>query len=284
MVAGREVRVLTWNVNGAAVDRRVAQGHFFEASGADIVVLTETRDGPAVEDYLRALALAGLGHHASSFQVAGRKGEYTGRRRYGVLLAARWPIVSQSPVADAPWPERTVDVVLAVPSGPLRVIGAYMPLGSHGTIKSETFAAIGRSLGVEAGPVLVCGDFNAPRFEGVDEDGSPVLVTFGQSPRRSGGFGPPGHRQDRAERLLLDERSLGLFKAFRAIHGYGVRAASWSYPKGGMPFDYRLDHILVRGAVRPVTAAYVQETRHRRADCTRLSDHAALAVTLHMGE
>ena len=65
-------------------------------------------------------------------------------RRFGVVLAARWPFTSVEPFPGAPWPERTLDVAIAHPVRGLRVLAIYAPLGRHDTTKSETFEAAGR--------------------------------------------------------------------------------------------------------------------------------------------
>ena len=82
-----------------------------------------------------------------------------------------------------------------------------------------------------------------------------------------------GERWDRAERLLVaDLRVQGWTDAFRALHGYGDRQASWTFAgdRGG----WRLDHVLVHG-LRPVASAYAHEWR-----LAGLSDHSALVVEL----
>ena len=55
-----------------------------------------------------------------------------------------------------------------------------------------------------------------------------------------------GERWDRAERALVrDLRDHGWVDAFRSLHGYGDREASWTFAhdRGG----WRLDHVLVHG-------------------------------------
>ena len=82
-----------------------------------------------------------------------------------------------------------------------------------------------------------------------------------------------GERWDRAERALVcGLRELGWVDAFRALHGYGERQASWTFPedRGG----WRLDHVLVDG-LRPVASAYAHDWRR-----AGLSDHSALVVDL----
>jgi exonuclease III len=115
---------------------------------------------------------------------------------------------------------------------------------------------------------VLCGDFNAPRRELPDGD----VVTFAYDsalrlrPER-------GERWDLAERALVQGlRERGWVDAFRALHGYGERHASWTFPddRGG----WRLDHVLVEN-LRPVASAYAHDWRR-----AGLSDHSALVVDL----
>ena len=67
----------------------------------------------------------------------------------------------------------------------------------------------------------------------------------------------------------LKERH-GWVDAFRTLHGFGDRSASWTFARdrGG----WRLDHVLALG-LRPVAAAYAHVWRR-----AGLSDHSALIV------
>ena len=72
--------------------------------------------------------------------------------------------------------------------------------------------------------------------------------------------------------LLPGLRERGWVDAFRALHGYADREASWTFAndRGG----WRLDHVLVHG-LRPVASAYAHDWRR-----AGLSDHAPLVVDL----
>ncbi len=83
-----------------------------------------------------------------------------------------------------------------------------------------------------------------------------------------------GERWDAAERALVHGLRLeGWTDAFRALHGYGGREASWTFSgdKGG----WRLDHVLCLD-LRPVASAYAHDWR-----LAGLSDHSALVVDLN---
>jgi exonuclease III len=115
-------------------------------------------------------------------------------------------------------------------------------------------------------PRVLCGDLNTPRRELPSGD----VLTFACD--SAGRLRPNrGERWDRAERALVyGLREQGWVDAFRALHGYGERQASWTFPddRGG----WRLDHVLVDG-LRPVASAYAHDWRR-----AGLSDHSALVV------
>ena len=82
-----------------------------------------------------------------------------------------------------------------------------------------------------------------------------------------------GERWDRAERALVHGlRERGWVDAFRALHGYGEREASWTFAgdRGG----WRLDHVLVsraapgRERLRPRLAPRRASATTRRSSST----------------
>ena len=116
--------------------------------------------------------------------------------------------------------------------------------------------------------MILCGDLNTPRRELPDGD----VLTFAHD--SAGRLRPErGERWDRAERALVhDLRERGWVDAFRALHGYEGRHASWTFAqdRGG----WRLDHVLAHG-FRPLACEYAHEWRR-----SGLSDHSALVVDL----
>ena len=112
---------------------------------------------------------------------------------------------------------------------------------------------------------MLCGDLNTPRreFEGGD------VLTFAHD--TNGQLRPErGERWNLAERALI--RDLGWTDAFRALHGYEHREASWTFSgdRGG----WRLDHVLLSD-LEPVAAAYAHDWRR-----AGLSDHSPLIVDI----
>jgi len=254
------MRLVTWNVAGR-VTRQPEQVAALAAIGGDVVALQEvtTRTLP-----LWRAAFAELGY-AGCETALGASGS-SGRRALGVLTASREPLLRQPGPADVPWPER----VLSCRLGPVEVLNVHSPIAPAPDLaKVRTHEAVAAYLATPAGgPRVLCGDLNTPRRELPDGD----VLTFAHDSK--GRLRPDrGERWDRAERALVhDLRERGWVDAFRALHGYGEREASWRFSgdRGG----WRLDHVLVCG-LRPVASAYAHEWRRQG-----LSDHSALVADL----
>jgi exonuclease III len=256
----RPLRLVTWNVAGR-VARQPEQAQAIVAVGADVVALQEVtaRTLP-----LWRTALAGAGFAGCESALEG-PAPVTGRRPLGVLTAAREPL-DRLPAPPAPWPER----VLCCKLGAVEVVNLHSPISPAPDLaKVRTHEAIAAYLVKgAAGPRILCGDLNTPRRELANGD----VLTFAHD---SAGRlrAERGERWDRAERALVHGlREHGWVDAFRALHGYGERHASWTFARdrGG----WRLDHVLVHG-LRPLASTYAHDWRR-----SGLSDHSALIVDL----
>jgi len=255
------LRLVTWNVAGR-VTRLPEQAAAVAALGADVVCLQEVtaRTEPL---WRAALAEGGL----TVFESALGDAHGAGRRRpLGVVIASRPPLERQPAPPDVPWPERVLSCRLAE----AEVINVHSPIAPAPDLaKVRTHEAIAAYLAGDAvHPRILCGDLNTPRRELPDGD----VLTFAHT--SSGRLRPErGERWEAAERSLVhDLRQRGWIDAYRALHGYGERSASWTFAqdRGG----WRLDHVLVEG-LRPVNSAYAHEWRR-----SGLSDHSALVVDL----
>ena len=155
-------------------------------------------------------------------------------------------------------------------AGDVEVVNLHSPIAPGARPREGPHARGDRRLPRHAAdrPRILCGDLNTPRRELPDGD----VLTFAHD--SAGRLRPErGERWDRAERALVHGlRERGWVDAFRALHGYGERQASWTFARdrGG----WRLDHVLVDG-LRPVG----QRLRARLA-ARGLSDHSALVVDL----
>jgi exodeoxyribonuclease III len=254
------VRLVTWNVAGR-VRRQPEQAEAIAAVGADVVALQEVtaRSLPLWRAALDQLGFAGC---ETTLHTAGA---VTGRRALAVLTAARTPL-RRLPAPAVPWPER----LLCCMAGEVELVNLHSPIAPAPELaKIRTHEAVAAYLAsTNAAARVLCGDLNTPRRELADGD----VMTFAYD--SAGRLRPErGERWDRAERALVHGlRERGWVDAFRALHGYGEREASWTFAqdRGG----WRLDHMLAQG-LRPVAAAYAHEWRR-----AGLSDHSALIADL----
>ena len=166
---------------------------------------------------------------------------------------------------EVPWPERLLCCAL----GDVEVVNLHSPISPAPELaKVRTHESVAEYLAAPAGSRVLCGDLNTPRRE--LPDGSVLTFAHDSAGRLRPGR---GERWRRAESALVHGlREQGWVDAFRALHGYGEREASWRFPqdRGG----WRLDHVLVQG-LRPVASAYAHDWRR-----SGLSDHSALVVDL----
>jgi exonuclease III len=257
------VRLVTWNVAGR-VTRQPEQAAAIAAVGADVVALQEVtaRTLP-----LWRSALDEVGFAACETALAGL-GPVSGRRVLGVLTAAREPLERLPLPPDVPWPER----VLCCAVADVEVVNVHSPISpSPDLAKVRTHEALFAYLADDGGPRIVCGDLNTPRRELAEGE----VLTFAHD--SAGRLRPErGARWHAAESALVRTlRDHGWVDAFRSLHGYGERHASWTFARnrGG----WRLDHVLVHG-LRPVASAYAHDWRK-----LGLSDHSALIVDLAQG-
>ena len=255
------MRLVTWNVAGR-IGRQPEQAQVIAALGADVVALQEVT-ARTLPLWRAALAESGFGACETALDglPALRRG-----RLLGVLTAAREPMVRLPAPADVPWPER----VLCSVAADVEVVNLHSPIAPAPDLaKVRTHEALAAYLmrGNDR-PRVLCGDLNTPRRELPDGD----VLTFAHD--SAGRLRPErGERWDRAERALVHGlRAHGWVDAFRALHGYSERQASWTFARdrGG----WRLDHVLVHG-LQPLASAYAHDWRR-----AGLSDHSALVVDL----
>ena len=250
---------MTWNVAGR-VGAQAEQAAAIAGVGADVVALQEVT--VRTEPLWRAsLAAAGFAAFESAVgELPGAKS----RRRLAVATAARGSLERLPSPANLPWPER---VVCCRVDGAVELTNVHSPIAPAPELaKIRTHEAVAAHLaGGGPGPRVLCGDLNTPRREYPDGR----LLTFAHD--TNGRLREErGERWDRAERALI--RDLGWTDAFRVLHGYEDRSASWTFAqdRGG----WRLDHVLVTG-LDVVASAYAHDWRR-----AGLSDHSALVVDL----
>ena len=178
------------------------------------------------------LAEAGFAECASSLDTAVVPRT---RRALGVLIATRDALARRPPPPDVPWPER----ILCCAVRGVEVVNLHSPISPAPDLaKVRTHEAVAAYLlQTPASPRVLCGDLNTPRRELPDGE----ILTFAHD--SAGRLRPErGERWNQAERALVRGlREHGWVDAFRALHGYGERQASWTFhgDRGG----WRLDHV-----------------------------------------
>jgi exonuclease III len=257
------LRLVTWNV-AARVSRLDEQAAVVAALEPDVVALQEVTRR-TLPRWRAALADAGLRHAASPLD----DGPPAEGRHLAVLTATRAAAGERPAPPGLPWPERILVTRLDEPAE-VEVVNVHSPISPAPALaKVRTHEALAAHLAAPSpGPRVLCGDLNVPRRE--YQDGS--VLTFAHT--SAGRLRPErGERWAAAERaLVVGLREHGYVDAFRVLHGFDRREASWTFAggKGG----WRLDHVVVRG-LRPVAAAYAHAWRE-----AGLSDHSALVVDL----
>ena len=253
------MRLVTWNVAGR-VRAQPEQAEAIARLGADVVALREVtvRTEPLWRAALGALGFASCESALASLPPG------KSRRRLAVLVAARDEVEPLPSPPDVPWRER----VLCCRVGGVEITNLHSPIAPAPDLaKIRTHEAVAAHLAARggSGPRVLCGDLNTPRRE--YPDGSVLTLAYDTHGRLRE---ERGERWDRAERALI--RDLGWVDAFRVLHGYEHREASWTFAqdRGG----WRLDHVLVTG-LDVVASAYAHDWRR-----AGLSDHSALVVDL----
>lgn len=273
------LKLISWNVLQGGGYRLARQAEVLGDKQVDVVALQEVtaKTAPLFRDsFLRQ----GLGHVRHTYGIHRDHTLLRGSRRYGLLVASRWPLRTLPPASfQIPWPERVLSVNILSPFGTIELHTTHIPTGaSRDWTRAETFEGIYRRLARRsARPRILCGDLNAPREESAQGE----VVTWGQRRRPNGDVvfeGPRGERSDRAERQVVTGLApYGLFDVYRALHGYGRQATSWHWRHRGREGGYRLDHVLASAELNATHCEYVHEWR-----AEGLSDHAPMEVHFNL--
>jgi exodeoxyribonuclease III len=277
------MRLISWNLNGR-VSALCNQINSLGELQPDIVALQEVLAATAPR-LREGLGQRDLVHSLDSFGLAADPTLLKGRRKYGEILASRWPLSPLPPVAfSVPWNERVLSAVCHSPWGDIEIHTAGIPPGaSNGWLKVQMFEGIYRRLAcVVEIPRILCGDLNAPQAESfggqittwgqdIKPDGS---VTTWKTWRDASGYVDTGERWDLAERSVL----AGLAKydlpdVFRSLHGYGVVEYSWYWKGKGRCIGRRFDHVFASRQLHAVRCEYLHALREMG-----LSDHSAIEV------
>jgi endonuclease/exonuclease/phosphatase family metal-dependent hydrolase len=270
--------VLSWNLHalgGLSRAGYVAKMDALKSANADIVMLQEVSAIPKVATQLaEGLAQIGLPH----FLYTGKTGGKADDKRYGCVIASRWPITCRDPAwaNAAPWPQLLGRAEVDVDGVAVDVFTAHIPNGSgNGWKKIDTFNALADVLNrAPPAPRILGGDFNEPQL--FLDDGT--VVTWGQeiidgNVRVQGLFeGRPQEEWDRGVRSVLDaEASHGLRNVCRVLG----RAPGVTHETRGKPRYF--DHILASDHFMVEDMGY-----HHAWRAPGVSDHSAVWAKLKL--
>lgn len=268
------MKVLSWNVN-ARVRAAAKQAAALIDRHPDVVTLQEVT-AASRGDLRQALTEGGLTSVVDSFELLESTSRLIGPRRYGLLVAARFPLTPiTDPQFSISWPER----ILGVQGNRVSIFTTYIPPGSsNGWKKIEMLEGLYAGLAkASAGPRIVSGDFNAPQFERTNGD----IITWGQDVLDDGKVvvwgrwrGGTGQRWDAGERNVLRGLSrFDLADVFRTLHGYEREEFSWYHKRKGVRIGRRFDHVFASASLKPTSCRYLHALRQ-----AGLSDHSPIEV------
>ena len=266
------MKLLSWNT-ACRHKKNPEQLRTIESEDVDILALQEVtkRTAPL---FAAALPKLGLTHVVSSFDLASNPESLKGNRKYGELIASRWPIKAHPPTNfDVPWPERILSATIDTPFGLLELHTTHIPPGeSNGWLKIEVLEGLYRGLAKQTQiPRILCGDFNAPQSELPDG----TTVSWGSRIQADGTirpshimYGQSGQRwRDGENNVIVGLAEYDLPDAFRTLHGFEKKAGSWLPKNSKVP--HRLDHIFASAELNTIACDYIDTWR-----TAKLSDHA----------
>ena len=255
------MRLVSWNA-ARRVNRWSERIAALESLEVDVLALQEVTPSN-IPAYRRDLPGLGLPYIVDSFELAAQPDLLTGPRRYGELIAARFPLTPLDPSEFAvPWSERVLSAIVHTTTCTIELHTTHVPPGvSHDWLKIEHFEGLFARLACDSErPRILCGDFNSPKAELPDG----TTLTWGR---------PPG-RWDAGERsVLVGLAAYDLPDVFRELHGFERQEFSWCWHGRGREVGRRFDHVFASRRLQAHVCRYVHEVRQ-----DRLSDHSAILV------
>ena len=246
------VQLLTFNIGAAAAPRAGAILQWLQSRRDDVIVLTETSNGPGT--MLLAEGLQALGYRIEHTQSAGER---------GVLVASRTQVATGlSDRISVTLPCRASGVLLDLGTRRIVVVGVYVPSRDRSEIKVSRKHAFIASLvaslralpRVQRAHLVLAGDYNA-----VARSHKPALP----------GFFP-------WEYGLHDELEQIELRSAHELRPPREQPHSWI---GRTGLGYLYDYVHVGSGLHDAVqrCEYLHLPREQR-----LSDHAAVAVSLRV--
>jgi len=271
------MKIISWNVAGR-VHKQKLQMDALLLRKPGVIGLQEVTS-KTLPLWVEGLQKKGYIHTFSSFSLHGGNRKLIGPRKYGILIASRWPLepVDQHSL-KIPWHERLMSVLVHSPRVDFEFHVAHIPCGaSHGYLKIETFEGIYKFLARKNNkyPRILCGDFNSPQAETTSGE----VITWGQKIRKDGQVKLKNGAKkgwDAGERSIIQGLAeYDLCDIFRLLNGYKSQEFSWLFRRKGKIVSRRcFDHIFAAKTLNPDTCCYIHSIRE-----DLLSDHSAIEAT-----
>ncbi|BAI62286.1 conserved hypothetical protein [Methanocella paludicola SANAE] len=241
----------------------------------DIIAFQEVT-ALTLSKYIEELSKIGFTHFIDSFQFVKYSSRLKGPRRYGELVASRWPIMEFPGFLKVPWQEKVLSCLIESPEGTIELHTAHVPNGStNDWIKIRTLEGIYKGLACQShNHRILCGDFNTPQKELPDGK----IITWGQYEKANGDYALCkywGKRWDKGERNVLEGLAqFDLADVYRKLNGYVTRDFSWYTKRRGKRIGRRFDHVFASSSLKVKECRYLHELRRKG-----LSDHSPIEVT-----
>nr|WP_286170831.1 endonuclease/exonuclease/phosphatase family protein [Bacillus sp. NTK071] len=279
--------LFSWNVRQGGGKRIDEQLNVIRDLHPDLVALQEMTI-KNVDQYSEALKGLGFNHIHNTFKLISEPSIIVGPRRYGLLIASKWPLEIINDFV-IPWEERVLGVKVDSPVGHIELYNSHVPPGSsNGWVKIDTFEGIFNKLACySCNHRILCGDFNSPQLETNDGE----IITWGQVLYKDGSWRlpPKSEKWDAGERSVLERLSnYDLGDVYRSLYGFAKSDYSFILKRKDKVFPRRFDHCFASKTLNPVSFKYLHIYREQK-----LSDHSPFIVTfqpnhldknLHEGE
>jgi len=271
------MRVISWNTN-ARSRRVVDQIEYLQNRRPDVIALQEVT-AKSISLFRTGFQKIGFQFIHDSFELFRNPSLSKGSRRYGVMIASKYPAkLARRNLLHVPWKEKVLSASIECPEVSFDLHATYIPPGSsNGWKKVEILEGIHEGLSKHTRrPRILCGDFNSPQ----EEFPTGEVVTWAQRIRIDGKVtlrkrfrNGDGARWDAAERnILTGLKKYDLSDVYRTLRGWEAQDFSW-YPirKNKKVAGRRFDHIFASNSLKAVRCCYLADARQNG-----LSDHSPI--------